>query len=997
MILLGLCAPLTGRTVDQYASDATKAMKASKWQEAHTLLSTATSKFDGRALAIFGPRFGWFWYQKGYCELKLRQFDEAAASFKICYEKYKNRAPKEGQRPSVNLFNKKALLMWGHAAKGSEEWKQSIKMYKKFLQERDKNRDTYNIGVLHINMAINHYKLGQLDKGHEFMEKALENKVKWETPNTSIMSVFNVLVEKSIELEKEKDLLGFISRNRSHVKLEPFESHQFTPLLMKLAQDAKDAEMLKTTFELYALIPSTVSIIDDVKARQFLVGDYERTIRDGSMILKKADLDADLVTLEEVNANGQVNEIYAYLNTAVLHEEEENVRGAFAVYEQLELYFPNAAIVSVDKDGKREVRKMREDNLFNLVRTSAVIGEVLITEKYGSLFLRDFPDSKYVDEVRRMMLTSLFFNSEYEKCVEVAEIMMPKLSKPSKQHDICLFVLGGSKHYLGAFYEAQPMLDEYIKTYGGESADKTRLQAATYFQAANRSRLQEFKEAGRLLDKFLKKYPEPRSNIYYPFALFDRANCHYSEEEPEPALKLVTRVEEEFPGVSVMESNFALKGNILQTLKRPAEAEEYYIKALDLAERKKNDLVAGECLFYLTALLGEEPAKGKKNPKLKESVKYYNKFWEEYPESPFKGKVAVAGIPGMAEIGKRKEALERLQVVIADISNEPNTPDLEEVIGSYTEAYLVENSAEELKEHYYNFPGIDSRDKTTRALLRIAIISVFEDELKKAEKEKDQQKIARANADIKTLFGELQTDFKPEEMTPFILVKVGRFINKTRSPMQAVPYFKKALEDKKALEYRLPAMNGLAKSYALGGSSDQKREAIGLLKKVGEESESSSEKAEALFTAAEIHFNLGEYDAVVTKTREYINNRRFRKKNVDCRYLLAQAHDKNGKVEDAIVSYQNFLLPSLAGSIKFSAPSVHRWMELLWSRNGKNSAGVSDRQLAYDSGKKYLRDTSRAITNAKVTEEEHELYEKVTQLVKEFGAHSDTTDEKKDK
>ena len=123
--------------------------------------------------------------------------------------------------------------------------------------------------------------------------------------------------------------------------------------------------------------------------------------------------------------------------------------------------------------------------------------------------------------------------------------------------------------------------------------DKLRIMATSYFQAANYSRLQEWTKSAELLDKFFENYPDPKSNVYYPFALFDRANCYYAESEYEPALEKVTRVETQFPGVSVMEQNLALKGNILEGLKKPEEAEKYYLMALDLAEQKKNDLVAG--------------------------------------------------------------------------------------------------------------------------------------------------------------------------------------------------------------------------------------------------------------------------------------------------------------------------------------------------------------------------------------------------------------------
>ena len=92
----------------------------------------------------------------------------------------------------------------------------------------------------------------------------------------------------------------------------------------------------------------------------------------------------------------------------------------------------------------------------------------------------------------------------------------------------------------------------------------------------------------------------------------------------------MTRVETQFPGVSVMEQNLALKGNILEGLKKPEEAEKYYLMALELAEQKKNDLVSGECLFYLTSLIGKAKIGKVENPRVAEAVPYYNKFWEEY-------------------------------------------------------------------------------------------------------------------------------------------------------------------------------------------------------------------------------------------------------------------------------------------------------------------------------------------------------------------------------
>ncbi len=978
------CAPVKGQAIANLHAEALTEMKAGNWPGAYALLVRATDNFDGRAPQLFGPRFGWFWYHRGYAEIKLNKFEDAMKSFEVCYTKYQNVAPKEGQAPSLNLYNKKALLLWGHAAKGAEEWDTSIRMYEKFLKERDPARDSYEKGVFYINMAINHFKLKKIKEGSDYLETAIKGKVSFPTPNKGIMAAFNDMVAAVIEKKDEASLLDFIAKNRAHIKLEPFEAHEFSQLFMKLAQDAKASEMFRSTFELYALVPSTIAAIDDIKSRLSMVGSYTRTIKDGSMIVKKEDLDASLLDLQNADKDGKINEVYAFLNTAVMHEEDGNVRGAFAVYEQLELYLPKAKIFR-----DKKLMAAREGNLYNLVRTSAVIGEVLTTEYYGSIFLKDFPKSSHVDEVRRMMLTSLFFNGVYDKCIEVAERMIGNLTKPSKPHDICLFVLGGSKHYTAAFVEAQPLLDEYVETYDGKDADKIRMQAALYFQAANYSRMQEWTKSAGLLDTFLKKYPDPKSNLYLPFALYDRANCYYAESENEPALANVTRIEDEFPGVAIMESNFALKGNILESLTKPAEAEAYYKKALELAETKKNDLVAGECLFYLTALIGKEKIGKSENPRVAEAVPYYNKFWDQYgADSPFKAKVAVAGIPGMAKIGKLDEALERLQGVIADIAKSPGTPGLEEAIGSYTDAYLKSHTPTELKEHYYSFPRIDSRDKATRALLRIAIIDVFEGVLESADKEKDEKLAVDAKAMIEVLFNELRTDFDPKDLSNFILVKVGDFIRKkTSSPVAAQPYYEEALARTDDQSHKYRAIFGLADVFG-HGSSAQKKEAITLLGRVIADSDDEGDKEEALYLIASLHRDSGDYDKAIETANKYINTPSYRRKKLEARMLLGATYDKAGKKEDAMGVYAQIWGTSM-GAIRYSAPAIKRWMEIVWDRNGNNSNGKSDRQFAYEKGTEYIQLTVNAIKKA--TQDEMIVYNQVKELVADYESRSDTT------
>ena len=79
-------------------TNALTAMKMGKWNDALGYLTTAVNRYDKTAPTLFGSKFGWFWYHKGYCELKLRKFEDAQKSFETCYKKYPNTVKVKGTR-----------------------------------------------------------------------------------------------------------------------------------------------------------------------------------------------------------------------------------------------------------------------------------------------------------------------------------------------------------------------------------------------------------------------------------------------------------------------------------------------------------------------------------------------------------------------------------------------------------------------------------------------------------------------------------------------------------------------------------------------------------------------------------------------------------------------------------------------------------------------------------------------------------------------------------
>ena len=932
-----------------------QAMKDGQWEKAAGVFSQIVKTYGARGKSLFGGRFGVVYYNKGFSELKVaaelkrlggdenetksgEYYQRAKESFTNCYS-----FPTDEKGP--NVYQKRSLNLRGQAHQALGEYEDAIKMYKKFLAERE-NRDKFNPGMFNINMAICHFKLDKpaLKEGITFFEIALKNKIKWKTSDAAIVNAFQALTKGVIVANNEQALVDFLNQNRSAITLKPYQMVQFGPFFQKLATEALAADMLQATYNLFSLVPGTQVALSDLQVLKEKLAIYPQAgLKDGADLIYKERLDKWYSSLRTKDRSGDPSEVISLAAMAYTHESNGNVRGAYGAYRQLEAYFNKS--------------KRREENLYNYVRTSSIIGDIFITERYGKLFLKTFPTSKHVEVVREMMLSSLFANGEYVKCEILAGAMIADLPKPSKQHDVCLHVLGGSKFYLGKFVAAQPYLIEHVQMY----EDSDFKIAASYFEASNLSRLQLWSQAAIKLDAFLKKYPDASENAFLPFALYDRANVHFSENEYDEALVLLKRVEAEFPGSNIEDSGYNLQGNILQSNEKPEEAKAYYLKALKSAEGNGNGSVAGEALYYLVALLGKDKVGDNPNPNMKDALPYYDKFWKEHQGSQFKAQVAVAGLPALAEAGRFEEALDNLQGVIAEMAKRENPAGLEGAIGSYTQNFLdsktkagksLADAADELKDHYYSFPGIDSKDIRTLAMLRIAVIGVYEQSLKAAGEEGDEALVSRNQARINSAFKELKAAYPVEKLTNFVLIRVGDYL-RTRSsaPRQALPYYEERLKRPQP-NGRQAAEFGIADIYGVAGSKDEMGKAIKMMGvMVADDKNTKKTRDQAQARIVQIYAKQENWDKVISEGQLYLKT--YSKERTKVQQAIAKAYDNRKMYSEAIGVYMS-LYGSNTANWDISAPAIDRATELMWEHGVAAKDGRSKQQLAYDTAVGYI-------------------------------------------
>ena len=956
-------------TLPELVDAALMAMNKEKWEEALALNTKAADfgKNPKMAIQIYGAQFGTIIYRKGMCELKLKKFDEAMKSFESCYKDY----PNDKVAGGGNVFQKMALLKWGDAAFGLEDNEFAITQWKKFLQERDKLKDKYSQGSFHVNMAIAHYRLGKITEGSEHLEIAITNKNTFPTPDEAIVAGFQALVTAAIAKPDERALLDFIAKNRGGLIVAPYAMQRYSKTFMKLAADALEAEMTEAALNLYQFVPATEVAIDDLSARIRDMGHLPR-LSSGTLRLDKASLESQLTALEAEQRGNKSIEMFKLAVIAFIHDTNGNVHGSYAAYLQLEQYFPKA--------------EKREDNLFHLVRTSSVIGNIMSTQKYGELFLATFPESKYKPDVQKMMLSSLFFDGKYEICIEIAGdiIENKKATEGTPEHDLVLFVLGGSYFYTGQYDKAAPLLDQHVEKY----PESVFAMSASYFQASNVSRLQFWSKAAKLLDAFLEKYKADPNQSYIPLALYDRANAHYAEEENEPAVEKTTRIIKEFADSPVTDQAYNLRGNVLQGLDKRDEAEADYLKAIEIGETRAHDGVVGEALYYLTAMLGEHKKGEDFGPRLKDAVPHADKFWKEYSEgSPYRSQVAVAQMYAMESVNRGDEALARLQEVISDMAKQTESFGLEQAINSYTDFYLEKHTPDELKEHYYNFPGIRTTDKAARAILRIAIIGVFETVAKDKENP-DKQRAAEAM--ITVLFQNLKADFELKELSNYILVKLGDYLRtNTSAPREALSYYDEALS-RPDQSYLFQALGGRADVYGQSPQPADLDKGIVDFERIFADSQEKPEREFALYRIIQILMKKGDYAKAAERANQYLDREEgkslgFTKYSPEVGLMLAETFDKRNLTDDAIAMYVKVFSAHM-GYIKISAPAIHRWMELSYKRN-KASTGpnvTSDRQGAYQRGYQFLELTGRF--KDKMTPEEVKFWERVQKLTDQYEA-----------
>lgn len=936
-------------------TEALAAMEAGKWEEALQLFERCVQAHGPDALAKFGPSFGVTWYRKGVCEMQLKRPEAAAKSFEVCYRDFPNTG-----KAAENLYSKRALLRWGEAAQAMGNHAEAIRLFTKYLAERDKSKEPFEPGSFYIQLALCHLACGDLVQGAENLETAVRNRKGFGTPDSGIVATLQSLVAASITKKDAATLTAFLEKNRAALAIGPFGMATYAPGFARMATDAMSASMDQAALDLFQLIPPSDKIAAALKAKIEGMGE-QPSVTEGGRTLAKADLQATLEALEKSVRDGTCHEAIQLGATALIRERQGDLRGAYQASEQLESRFPHA--------------KDRETYLFNVVRTGAAIGEPAAAAKYGPQFLKDYPDSKQGPAVRRLMLVSLFRAGNHEACIKVASDLLPKLAEGSQDHDACLHILAASFQQSERFDEAKPLLDRHAALY----PQSPFAQAALYFQASNRVHLEQWEEGAKLLDAFAARYPDPAANPYHVLALLDRAECHAAKAEDAAALEKIGRIQTEFPDTPVTAAALGLKGDLLLKENKAGEAEASYKQSLEKAEAAGNRPVAAEALARLIALLS-----GLGKDRAKDAAAYCDRFGKNYSDIAAASTKIIVLQPSILEnAGRTQEALDRLRTTIVEASANPAGSTLDPAIREYTRLYAAKHGIEALNQHVREFQGIRPDDKVTRSLLRIAVISMVEAQLGQG----DDAAKAKSDALMKTLFQELKSEFGPKDLPAGILVRMGDFLRlKTSAPRQALPYYDEALSRGDAA-VRFPALLGKA-SVLAEGSTEEREAAIKDLESIFADSPNALDKEEALYWLVMTKMKAGDFAGAGNSAERYLaRDSGFHLHAPEVLLALAGSYQERNMVAEALATHERVWREHEA-VCRVSNQAMRSWMLLSWARQNPAKDGArSDRQAAYEEGTAFLERT-RPIYD-KMASFDQETWLEIEKLVAGYGGSTD--------
>lgn len=874
-------------------------MKRGQWQKAHEAFQRIIAEWSNDAFYKEFPPFGTVYYNRGFCEMKLKQYQEAAKSFEICYRDFPDKQAQDGEAGGFNVYRKTAVFQWAAAEQYQENWEEAIKLYKKFISlEPDPQRDSFSPGAYHLNLGICYAKHDDRENAEKEVGTAISRSKRYRIRSEALWSGFLTVLESYVGTNNKAEGVKaekFVDKHAPRLLEDAIAHGSVVGRLHKIAIAAVDGDQIGLASRLYGSMPTTENVLLAGK-----IADPKSLSAARKKVLENWKTKAD---------SGEPMEVPIYFSLAKMYETVGLPRAQFGIYDYMGTHYQKT--------------KHRPDILYLATRTASQIGEMVVAQEHGLTFLKDYPTHKWRPEVSRLLLSSMFFNGEYERCLEIAGDLRKDLAVGSAGRDLADFVYSGSLYYLGRYKEAQPELDSHVENYPKSGY----VENSSYYQASNLLKLYEWQRAAKLLDAWLKKY-EPGDSPLLDVAYLDRGTCHFALSNPDnggnaKAIEFGRKIIDKFPQSAVLDRAHSLIGDVQQNEGQFPEAEASYKTTLTIAEPEEHFVTAASAQMQLIAVTAAQE-------KHTEAIAHYDTFFSKYPESFYAPNAAVAALPPFQEAAEKRipEVLKRIEGIIVRLGQSADSDGVERTLNAYTTFLLksAKMNGPDVIAKLDAFPN-ELNDRTLQAWLLITKIGIIEERL---TNDKPMQIKA------KVYYESLANDFKKEELGDFILYRLGTNIAKG-NPFKAAPWFERvAQSDDPEMSQRAQ----LQLAFIKAGSQDkaQQDEAVKDLERIRANMNDNLEiLGPATLNLARLYHKQQKWAEANREWKAYMTNKGFRDDRANALFNMGESSEKLGKADEALVAYSQ-VTTLYTGQLDISAPSVNRIANIVWNRGDRVDA-----------------------------------------------------------
>lgn len=1026
-----------------YQKTVATAMKEGKWQEALDAADRCIRVYEPRIKTLgLDDGFGWFYYQKGVCLGQLKQYKEAIDAFKACYTKFPS---------SKNSLVKMALFREGENYCRMGDFAQGATLLEKFLKEyrNDAVARNVNAGEVQGLLAQCYFRTDppSFDKGVENLTACMNARYKGRRITDAVITnAFLAMVEAAIKSGKCRETVKFVSAYPSVMNISPTRAALYATKLVSDVAEAlgKSRELMQNgkvqesedyaalAMTLMGLLPDQAEVLADANYSLDRLGRGNGAVAgvtDFSHTLERKKITDLLAQFGKMKDENKVIDAFTFSfigSQAMAHGSQRLARAA---YQLLNSAYPEAP--------------GREDNLYY----QAMSTWQLDSDKGGELVaqhLKEFPNSKYAPTLNTLSLEGLLKEKRYDLCVQQADKVMElhKGDPTHKFYELALYCKGASLFNLGVndanrYKEAIPILERFTKEY----KDSSYLKTAMYLLGEAYTNLGRTDDAIQAFTNYIARFPEKSADNMPPI-LYERAFNYLSRKNPgdeELAAKDAKEIVDNYKDHRL----FPYANNLLANLyagskEHEHEAEGYFLAAYESAKERKDKRPAAEAVYnlFMNATRKPLPADPKeqeaaKAARVQDAKKWFDIYWAEcdLPGNKYGLLVSAAAMDFFKD---NKDLFDPATVKMQEIIVREGKNDdpkqvvlLEEAVNSYTKAYMEGHKAlgrkldaDAMRNHFYKFPGVDNnKDKTMSSMLRMAVIAQTQDSFEKAPTETDEQRSAKAAMEglVKQLFVELKRDFKPSDLPPYTLVKLGMHLANSTQPEESIAYFDEILDPSEPDAQRKQArVNGMSKyrknavfgkAVALGRSKDVAKVDTAIKMMTDELSKEASSASPDRKSMEDAQYNLvkftsarQDWPAVIAAAGKYREDKSYKKNLAEVLYLQGQAYLKQNDVDKALINFMN-IAGTYKGLVKWSAPAVLAQMDALWNRNKAsegNGKKPSDRYIAWQAGSQYVQLLDTPANRKKMTAEDSELLNHVKDKASKFGSDPAVSQERAD-